>query len=533
MTALKKVSPLDHVLKQTNEGVEGGLANKASTFFQRNTRSILLFGLDFLILCLSFTLACTFYYAMFDNQTFSWSGWFAKFGLEIPALIVFQSGLMFFLGGYDFSSRIFRARRLIRRILGLLLGTIIGTFILVFIFFVQDIHRLVILMEVLIVLPGLPLASDLRTRLAAVIEGRSFFAPSIKNDVDHTSRPAAVEIAAAHQRANRNRVIILGTNERANHLWEKARDLDGQPLKLVGFLGRHQQDGEAGTTALTQEVAEQQIIDTDRPLLDIVRDVGADEIVVALEPIIGAKFESELLECRLHGVSVIDEHSFLEREMGRISIDSPNFAWLIFSPGFQRKGNYYTIKRGMDFLASLVMLTLASPVMLLVAGLVRLDSKGPALFSQTRTGFGNQPFTMYKFRTMREDAEADGVARWAMQNDNRITRLGKYLRQTRLDELPQLINVLKGEMSLVGPRPERPEFVVDLNKKIPLYTERHRVQPGITGWAQTNFSYTSSIDDTRIKLEYDLYYVKNCSLYLDILVLLQTIRVALTGDGAR
>jgi len=163
---------------------------------------------------------------------------------------------------------------------------------------------------------------------------------------------------------------------------------------------------------------------------------------------------------------------------------------------------------------------------------VKLDSKGPAVYSQTRAGLHGKPFTMYKFRSMRNDAEAKGV-QWAVDNDPRITRLGKFLRQSRLDELPQLYNVLRGDMSLVGPRPERPEMIAELDEKIPYYNERHGVRPGITGWAQTSFVYTSTIEDTKIKLEYDLYYLKNYSLMLDFVIMFQTIRVALRGIGAR
>ncbi|NJO38756.1 MAG: exopolysaccharide biosynthesis polyprenyl glycosylphosphotransferase [Rhizobiales bacterium] len=190
------------------------------------------------------------------------------------------------------------------------------------------------------------------------------------------------------------------------------------------------------------------------------------------------------------------------------------------------------VKRTSDILAASALLLLTLPLFPLVALLVKLDSRGPAIYSQTRAGLHGKPFTMYKFRSMRTDAEAKG-AQWAVDNDPRVTRLGKFLRLSRLDELPQLWNVLKGDMSLVGPRPERPEMIVELDEKIPYYKERHGVRPGITGWAQTSYAYTSSIEDTRIKLEYDLYYLKNHSLLLDFVIMFQTIRVALRGIGAR
>jgi len=483
-------------------------------------RPILLFILDVSTLVVSYAIAAALFYSFFDDQVFSWANFRAVFGLEFAILFLCQISMMLLLRGYDFSRRMFRARRLVRRISGLLSGTIIGITVLVTFLFVQDIHRLVILVVICLVMPGLALASVVRSRLMEFIEG----SPST---TDQASRKGT---ALAKHFPRQDRVMILGDGENASVLWKAAQQIDGQPLKLVGFVNSG--GGGGGGVTPDQDLASYQLPRSDKSLLDIAHSAKADEIIIAADEIEDLALQRELLDCRMQGISIIDANSFLEREVGRLNINSSSFEWLIFSPGFQRRGHYYTLKRCVDLLVSAGLLVLASPMMLLLIALVRLDSRGSAFFKQTRVGLDGAPFLMYKFRTMRQDAEADGVARWATQNDSRITRIGKYLRMTRLDELPQLINVLKGEMSMVGPRPERPEFVVELDKEIPFYTERHRVMPGITGWAQTNFDYTSSIEDTKIKLEYDLY-VKNCSLYLDFLVFLQTIRVAIRGEGAR
>jgi exopolysaccharide biosynthesis polyprenyl glycosylphosphotransferase len=231
----------------------------------------------------------------------------------------------------------------------------------------------------------------------------------------------------------------------------------------------------------------------------------------------------------------MDLVSFFEKEASLVNLDVLQPSWLIFSPGFQRRPLVDAGKRALDLVGATVMLLLGSPVMVAVALGVWIEShgRGPILFHQTRVGLGERPFRLHKFRSMRADAEADGVARWATVGDPRVTRLGRFLRRTRLDELPQLFNVLRGEMSLVGPRPERPEFVAELSGRLRYYRERHRVKPGLTGWAQLNYQYGSSIDDAKKKLEYDLYYVKNASLFLDLVILLETVEIVLWGKGAR
>lgn len=240
-----------------------------------------------------------------------------------------------------------------------------------------------------------------------------------------------------------------------------------------------------------------------------------------------------LLDCKLHGVPVLDEAAFCEQHLGRIDLDSIRADWLLFADGFASGRASNAIKRGFDICVSLALLLLTLPLMLLTAFLTWIDSPGPVLYRQQRTGVGGTPFTLLKFRSMTIDAEKGGNPRWATQQDPRITRIGSFIRPMRIDELPQLINVLRGEMSMVGPRPERPHFVEQLGRIIPFYGERSYVKPGITGWAQVNYPYGASVEDARQKLSYDLYYVKNRSLLLDLFILLATVRVILFREGAR
>jgi sugar transferase (PEP-CTERM system associated) len=257
-------------------------------------------------------------------------------------------------------------------------------------------------------------------------------------------------------------------------------------------------------------------------------------IVVAKDPAHTAALPLRtLLDCKLRGVPVYDEAGFCEQQLGRIDLDGIRADWLLFADGFAngRIGNM--IKRGVDVSVSLTLLLLTLPLMLLTAVLIRIDSPGPVLYRQQRLGLHGRPFTLLKFRSMATDAEQGGSPRWATQQDPRITRVGSFIRPMRIDELPQLINVLRGEMSMIGPRPERPHFVEQLARIIPFYAERSYVKPGITGWAQVNYPYGASVEDARQKLSFDLYYVKNRGLLLDMLILLATIRVILFREGAR
>jgi exopolysaccharide biosynthesis polyprenyl glycosylphosphotransferase len=240
-----------------------------------------------------------------------------------------------------------------------------------------------------------------------------------------------------------------------------------------------------------------------------------------------------LLRCRVSGIPVLSEAGFWEREARRIDIEGHDASWFLCTHGFRYSPLETLEKRVLDILTATALLFLTLPLMLLVALLIRLDSRGPALYRQERVGLGGQAFTLYKFRSMCEDAETAGQPRWAAAADPRVTRVGRFIRYTRIDELPQLLNVLRGDMSMVGPRPERPYFVEMLAAAIPLYAARHWVKPGITGWAQVNAPYGASVEGAREKLSYDLYYIKRRGILLDMLILLRTLRVVFLQEGAR
>ena len=262
--------------------------------------------------------------------------------------------------------------------------------------------------------------------------------------------------------------------------------------------------------------------------------LGASEVVLALEERRNALPLNDLLKIKTTGVEVHDFSSFLERETGRVDLDSLNPSWLIFSDGFSAGRRLSSWgKRLFDVTVSLLLLVIAAPVILVTAIAVKLESRGPAFYRQRRVGLYGETFDVIKLRSMRTDAEVGGKAVWAQKDDPRVTRIGRFIRKVRIDELPQVWGVLKGEMSFVGPRPERPQFVADLEERLPYYAERHVVKPGITGWAQINYPYGASIEDARDKLEFDLYYAKNYTPFLDLLILLQTARVVLWPEGAR
>ena len=239
----------------------------------------------------------------------------------------------------------------------------------------------------------------------------------------------------------------------------------------------------------------------------------------------------ELLACRIRGIPVMDLAAYTESARSEVPIDSLKGSWLVYGHGFVQGRVRQALKRAFDILSSALLLILLSPVMLLTAVAIKLDSRGPVLYRQERVGLRGRSFMCIKFRSMRVDAEKDGVARWASKDDPRITRIGMFLRKSRIDELPQLWSVLTGEMSLVGPRPERPAFVEDLKGQIPFYEIRHTVKPGITGWAQVRYHYGASMDDAKRKHQFDLYYVKNNSLVLDLLVLVETVSVIAFREG--
>lgn len=323
--------------------------------------------------------------------------------------------------------------------------------------------------------------------------------------------------------AFRRRVLVLGAGHRAQRL----RELGERPesgFVIVGYVGMIE------AAPVVEEAIPRTAIHN---LKRHVENLGVSEVVLALEERRNALPLKDLLRIKTAGVHVNDFASFMERETGRVDLDTVNPSWFIFSDGFSSGRAFSSAaKRIFDVIVSLLLLTMTAPIILLFAILVKLDSKGPAFFRQRRVGLYGQNFDVIKLRSMRLDAEANG-AQFATKNDPRVTHIGNFIRKVRIDELPQTWSVLKGEMSFVGPRPERPEFVSDLEDKLTYYAERHMVKPGITGWAQVNYPYGASLEDSRNKLEYDLYYVKNYTPFLDILIILQTLRVVLWHEGAR
>ena len=321
----------------------------------------------------------------------------------------------------------------------------------------------------------------------------------------------------------RRKIIVLGAGARAERLRRLSmREDSGFAIVASVGMGESEQ-------AIEDAVPRETIEDLGR----FVDQMGASEVVLALQERRNSLPLKDLLRVKTQGVYVNDFSSFLERETGRVDLDTLNPSWLIFSDGFSAGRRLSSIgKRLFDIVVSVSILVVGLPLIAIFAVLVKAESKGPAFFRQTRVGLYGQNFRILKLRSMRTDAEAHGV-KWAEKDDPRITRVGRFIRKVRIDELPQVWSVLKGEMSFVGPRPEVPAFVVDLERELPFYAERHVVKPGITGWAQINYPYGASIEDARHKLEYDLYYAKNYTPFLDMLILLQTARVILWPDGAR
>ena len=323
--------------------------------------------------------------------------------------------------------------------------------------------------------------------------------------------------------AFRRRVLVFGAGMRADRL----RVLGDRPesgFVIVGYIGMSD-----GPHRVEEAINRSAIHNLNR----FVENLGVSEVVLALEERRNALPLKDLLRIKTAGVHVNDFSSFIERETGRVDLDTVNPSWLIFSDGFSSGRAVSSVtKRVFDITVSAVLLLVAAPVIVLFALLVKLDSTGPAFFRQNRVGLFGQAFDVIKLRSMRTDAEVAG-AQYATKDDPRTTRIGRFIRKVRIDELPQAWSVLKGEMSFVGPRPERPEFVSGLEEQLPYYAERHMVKPGITGWAQVNYPYGASLEDSRHKLEYDLYYAKNYTPFLDLLIILQTIRVVLWHEGAR
>jgi len=321
-------------------------------------------------------------------------------------------------------------------------------------------------------------------------------------------------------------VLVFGSGTNAGRIQQLRRRADQRGFKVVGYVPARNEE---------RVIPADRLVATDKPLSQLARELEIDEIVVAMDDRRQQFPLKELLDCRLAGVEITELATFLERETGKVYLDILVPSWMIFGSGFRRDVARLYSERAFDVLASIALLLIASPFMLLTILAIKFEDgfASPILYGQPRVGYGGRVFRVLKFRSMRVDAEKDGKARWAQANDDRITRVGRLIRKIRIDELPQLLNVLRGHMSFVGPRPERPEFVKQLSETIPYYDERHAVKPGITGWAQLCYPYGASEQDAIEKLQYDLYYVKNHGLLFDVLILLQTVEVILLGKGAR
>jgi sugar transferase (PEP-CTERM system associated) len=323
----------------------------------------------------------------------------------------------------------------------------------------------------------------------------------------------------AQQPYLREKVYVLGTGEPAQRLVQGLRGRADLGIELVGWTGNIE-------GALTAEAVASH-------LMQLVNDHNVHRVIVAMPDRRGTIPLHELLSLRLGGVKIEEAASWLERISGRIEVEQLYPSWLVFADGFRFSGGFLMLRRLLSLIASVFLLLLVAPLIPFLVLAIKLDSSGPVLYRQKRVGRGGVTFLCYKFRTMRPDAEADTGATWATDDDPRITRIGRFLRISRLDEIPQLWCVLKGDMAFVGPRPERPEFVEWLSKEIPYYPVRHAVRPGITGWAQVRYKYGNTLEDAREKLQYDLFYIKNASVGLDLLIIFQTMKIVCLGRGAR
>ncbi len=329
---------------------------------------------------------------------------------------------------------------------------------------------------------------------------------------------------ALHKGGLRLRVLVYGSGLRALSVGKTLVSTDSS-VDLVGYY--------VGLKEGETPISGRHILSADKTLTEHVAELRVDEIVVALSERRGGSMPlHELLDCKLSGVKVVDVATHFEKKLGQISRDSVSVGGLIFGEGFEQGRVRIFVKRSFDIVFSLLLILLAMPVMLLTCLLIWLESGRPFFYFQERVGLNGKPFNVIKFRSMGTDAEKDGTPVWAQAKDKRVTRLGRVIRKLRIDELPQLLCVLAGSMSLVGPRPERPFFVKKLINELAFYEVRQSVKPGVTGWAQVRYHYGASVEDAAEKLQYDLFYVKNNSLFLDLLVLFETVGVVVTGKGA-
>jgi sugar transferase (PEP-CTERM system associated) len=320
----------------------------------------------------------------------------------------------------------------------------------------------------------------------------------------------------------KTKVMVLGEGDLAQ-LVGKTVQKTTIPMTLVGYAGN-------GNQAVNADV-KNKIACSSECIMEKAKELGVNKIVVALKDLKESILFDDLMRLKMSGVEIFDAPTFYEQTTGKLLLEHSTPGWFIFSNGFKVTSRVRIMKRVLDIIYATIGLVLTLPVFPVLALLIKLDSPGDVFFRQIRVGEDGKNFTIFKFRTMCNDAEAKTGCTWCTENDPRITRVGGFLRKTRLDEIPQLLNVLLGDMSLIGPRPERPEFVEDLNKKIPYYSNRHYVKPGLTGWAQIWYPYGSSVEDAYEKLRYDLYYIKHISLFLDVKIILKTIHVVLMRKG--
>lgn len=337
-----------------------------------------------------------------------------------------------------------------------------------------------------------------------------------------------IRYAASHGAVSqflKRRILVLGAGMRAQRIESEVRTKRGH-CGFIPVAYIPTSPDESGVSLVN-------LIDDPIDLNSFCAEAGIDELVIAVDERRGTMPIDTLLECRMSGRKITAVTDFIEREAGQVELDGLYPSWLVFSQGTMRNNVDRFTKRVVDIVTSTLLLLVTLPVTLVTALLIVLDDGAPIFYRQSRVGLNGKNFDVVKFRSMRQDAEKDGVARWAVRDDDRVTRVGRLIRKTRIDEIPQIYNVLSGDMSFVGPRPERPSIVADLEDKIAFFKYRHVVKPGITGWAQVNYPYGASIEDAREKLKYDLYYVKNESIFLDFLILMETVRVVFWPDGAR
>lgn len=322
------------------------------------------------------------------------------------------------------------------------------------------------------------------------------------------------------------RVMMLGLGNLARQIIDEIKDRLDTGYQMAGVISPNSSSPSVVFSGIP-------LFSMDGNLCELADFLQAQKIIVAMDEKRGMLPTDQLLRCKMKGIKIVEGETLYEELTGKIFVEKLNPGWLIFSDGFRKSRITRLTKRVAGLVLASVGLVLTLPVIGLIALAIKLESKGPVFFRQDRCGKDGHVFKLYKFRSMIDDAEAGSGPRWAAEDDWRVTRVGRYLRKCRLDELPQMWNVLKGDMSFVGPRPERPEFASDLAEKIPYYSERHTVRPGITGWAQVSYRYGASVEESLEKLKYDLFYVKNMSLVLDLIIIFRTVKIVLLTSGAR